>query len=129
MQLEEPAGHQTWAPSRRPDTLSSKIALLKELSPPQMLRFLQQLAWAKWSLRRATSVGKYVKVVGRLRVTNEGRLVVGDRVLLRSHVATTELAVPGGGELRIGDGAFVNYGAEICATKLVDIGKECRIGT
>jgi maltose O-acetyltransferase len=114
---------------RREDDISGKMAALKEMSPLQTLELVRRIVWARWSLRRATSVGKYVKLAGRMRVINRGRMVIGDRVLLYSNVATTELAVMPGGSLTIGKGAFINYGAEICAHQLIDIGEECRIGT
>jgi maltose O-acetyltransferase len=114
---------------RRGDDLSGKIGVLRQMSPKATFELVRRMLWARWSLRRATSVGKYVKLVGRLRVVNRGRLVVGDRVLLHANVATTELAAMTGATLIIGNGAFINYGAEICAHKLIEIGEECRIGT
>lgn len=115
--------------SRRADNLSAKVALLLGQSPMATLRFAWRLLNARMNLRAATSVGKYVKLVGRMRVENAGRLIVGDRVLIHSHVAKTELVALQGAELKIGSGAFINYGAEICAHKYIEIGEECRIGT
>lgn len=115
--------------TRRNDDIASKLSLLKERSPIQLFTLIRRLAWAKWSLRRATSVGRYVKLDGRLRVVNRGRIIVGDRVLLHGQAATTELVAVDDGELIIGDGAFINYGGAICAHKRIEIGKECRIGT
>jgi maltose O-acetyltransferase len=80
-------------------------------------------------MRKATSLGRYVKLLGQVRVINHGRLIVGDRVLFNSYVGTTQLVVQDGAELTIGDGAFINYGADICAMKRISIGEECRIGT
>jgi acetyltransferase-like isoleucine patch superfamily enzyme len=117
------------ASTRRPDTLDERVSVVIRQSPVRTLRFVSRVLWAKWQLRRASSVGKYVKLVGRLRVVNRGRLAVGDRVLFHSFTATTELVVAHGAELVIGNGAFVNYGAEICAHKRIVIGDECRIGT
>src|SRR5436309_3061077 len=79
--------------NRREDNLASKISVLTHTSPLQTLEMVRRMVWARWSLRKATSVGKYVKLVGRLRVANDGRLTIGDRVLLHANVATTELAV------------------------------------
>ena len=115
--------------ARRSADMAGKIGVLRRMSPLQAFELMRRILWARWSLRRATSVGKYVKLVGRLRVVNRGRLVVGDRVLLHANVAVTELAVMSGGAMVIGNGAFINYGAEICAHKLIEIGEECRIGT
>src|SRR4051812_28644344 len=96
---------------RRQDNLSSKFSIIMGQSPGATIWLVKRLLWAKLNLRKATSVGKYVKCVGRMRVLNQGTLVVGDRVLIHSHVATTELVVLRGGELKIGSGAFLNYGA------------------
>jgi maltose O-acetyltransferase len=115
--------------ARRNDDLSSKLLLVSRQSPVATLRLVRSILWAKWGLRRATSVGKYVKLAGRIRVQNKGRLIVGDRVLLHSYFAPTQLVVREGAELIIGRGGFINYGADICAHKRIDIGEECRIGT
>lgn len=123
---------QTHAPRRllRPDaSWSRKITLLRRHSPGVALSLARRLLWARWSLRHADVVGKYVKLTGRLRVVNRGRLTIGNQVLFHAQVATTELAVLPGGELHIGHGAFINYGAEICAATQITIGDECRIGT
>jgi len=123
---------ETMSPGRmlRPDTSwSAKLRLLRRLSPTVALALAQRLLWARWSLRRATTVGKYVKLVGHLRVVNRGRLRVGNQVLFHAQVAKTELAVLPGAELTIGDGTFINYGAAVCAQVSITIGAECRIGT
>ena len=44
-------------------------------------------------------------------------------------VATLELVSEPGGTLEIGDGAFINYGCSIAATRLVSIGPKCSIGS
>jgi acetyltransferase-like isoleucine patch superfamily enzyme len=80
-------------------------------------------------MRKATSLGKYVKLLGQMRVVNRGRLIVEDRVLFNSYVGTSQLVVEEGAELTIGRGAFINYGADFCASKRISIGEECRIGT
>lgn len=98
-------------------------------SPTATLRLARRFLAARWQLRRASQVGKYVKLDGRLRVVNYGRMVIGDHVLFHAHVATTELMVMEGAELQIGTGAFINYGAEISVRSRVTIGEECRIGT
>ncbi len=115
--------------ARRDDSLSSKVSMVLGQSPSATLWLVRRLLAARIALRGATSVGKYVKLAGRMRVVNEGKLIVGDRVLIHSRVAMTELAVMRGGELRIGNGVFLNYGAEICAHEYIEIGEECRIGT
>ena len=123
---------ETMSPGRvlRPDAgWRTKLQLLRRLSPAAALSLIRRLLWARWSLRRATTVGPYTKLVGHVRVVNRGRLYIGKQVLFHAQVAKTELAVLPDGELRIGDGTFINYGAEICAQVSIVIGEECRIGT
>ena len=115
--------------SRQRDDASSIIYRLTHQSPLHTLRLVYSILWAKWNLRKATSVGKYVKLAGRLRIINQGRLVVEDRVLFNSYHDASQLVIQKGGELHIGKGVFINYGADICALKYVSIGEESRIGT
>jgi maltose O-acetyltransferase len=114
---------------RRENNASNIAHLLTHQSPLHTLAFIRSVLWAKWKLRKATSIGKYVKLVGQMRVVNQGRLIVEDRVLFNSYLGTSQLVVKEGAELTIGRGAFVNYGADFCALKRITIGEECRIGT
>jgi maltose O-acetyltransferase len=91
-------------------------------------RYIWPLLQAHWYLRRATHLGKKVRVFGRPIIENRGILLIGDRVRIRSTVAQTELVVEGG-TLEVCDGAYINYGCSIAAQKLVRIGANCRIGT
>jgi maltose O-acetyltransferase len=83
---------------------------------------------ARWYLRRADHLGSKVRVQGRPKVVNRGRLIIGDRVRLSSTIATLELFVAPGGTLEIGDGAFINVGTSIAATERVVIGANALIG-
>ncbi len=83
---------------------------------------------ARWCLRRATLLGKRVRVFGWPAINNMGTLIIGDRVRLVSTIAKLELAVDGG-KMEICEGAYINYGCSIAARKLVRIGPNCRIGT
>ena len=83
---------------------------------------------ARWYLRQATRVGARVRVWGRPSVTNRhGAIIIGDRAVLFSTIATLELLADGG-RLEIGARAFINYGCSIAATQLVRIGADCKIG-
>jgi len=88
------------------------------------------LAWlsAVVQLRQCTSVGLRPRAWGRVRVQNEGRIVIGDRVRIRAIPWTTELAALAGGTVEIGDGVFINSGVSISACKSVTIGNNCQIG-
>jgi maltose O-acetyltransferase len=84
---------------------------------------------ARWSLRTADSVGRWVRLRGRPVITNRGRLVIGERAQLYSTVATLELVTEEEGTLEIGARTLVNFGTSIVATKSVRIGDNCQIGT
>lgn len=83
---------------------------------------------ARWRLRKATSLGRRVRLAGRPRVWTRGNLVIGDRVRIDSIIARVELTVEEGGTLEICDRAFVNAGCSIAATQLVRIGADALIG-
>ena len=87
------------------------------------------IARTAWQFRNCTSVGKWVRVRGKVMVRNEGTIRLGDRVRFRAKVATSELATWNGGTLEIGEGTTINYGSSISAAGLVKIGKDCLIGT
>jgi acetyltransferase-like isoleucine patch superfamily enzyme len=82
---------------------------------------------AKWALRRATSVGS-ARLVGRVKVVNEGTLIVGDRVRLDGGTVRLELVSFRGAYLSIGDGTYINYGTNVAATDRVEVGRNCAIG-
>lgn len=84
---------------------------------------------ARVYLRRCTRVGLFTRVYGRPRIDNKGTLTIGTRVRIWSTTARTELAVFKGGVLDIGDGTSINYGTSIAATGMVQIGRNCMLGT
>lgn len=84
---------------------------------------------ARWQLRACTRVGRWTRVSGRMRVSNQGEIIVGERVQLHSHYVPSIFVVSPGGRLEIGDRTALNYGADIGVTKLVKIGSDCGIGT
>ncbi|HLZ22612.1 MAG TPA: DapH/DapD/GlmU-related protein [Ktedonobacterales bacterium] len=74
-------------------------------------------------------MGAWTRVTGKIFVQNGGRIRIGERVQLLSHYAHSVFATFPGGLLEIGDRTVLNYGVDICATKLVRIGADCLIGT
>jgi acetyltransferase-like isoleucine patch superfamily enzyme len=82
-----------------------------------------------WQLRRCTHVGRWVQVSGRVRILNQGRIIIGDRVKLHAHHLPSIFTVFRGAMLEIGERTVINYGADICASGLVSIGSDCLIGT
>jgi acetyltransferase-like isoleucine patch superfamily enzyme len=88
------------------------------------------IAWlsALLQLRACTAVGVRPRVWGRVVITNQGRITIGDRVRIRAVPWATELASLAGGQLEIGSGTFINGGVSISACKSVRIGSGCQIG-
>jgi acetyltransferase-like isoleucine patch superfamily enzyme len=99
------------------------------LTPGELGRKAIPALLARVYLRRCTRVGLFTRVYGRPHIHNRGTLIVGERVLIWSTTATTELAVFPGGTLEIGDATTINYGTSIAATGLVRLGRGCRLGT
>jgi acetyltransferase-like isoleucine patch superfamily enzyme len=111
-----------------PHPPTSLLAAIRKHDPLWVLRMIQQVFRAQVQLRRCT-LGKWVRVRGRVRVMAEGTIVIGDRVRFRAETASCELAAWGDGRLEIGAGTTINYGTSISAAGLVRIGEDCLIGT
>ena len=69
------------------------------------------------------------RVWGKLHVQNSGELIIHEKVRIFSTITPTELTVGPAGRLEIGKSSFINYGCSISASKLVEIGPYCNIGT
>ena len=107
----------------------SITAALRSHGPGWFVSIARQLVWARVQLRNCTHLGKWVRVRGRVRVHNEGKIIIGDRVRFRAETALTELVTWGDGTIEIGDGTTINYGSSISAAGVVRIGRDCLIGT
>jgi acetyltransferase-like isoleucine patch superfamily enzyme len=83
----------------------------------------------KWRLRSCNRVGRLPRVLGKPYIRNDGEIVIGDKLILFSHVAATELVSLPGGKVEIGNNVFINYGSSIGASELVKIGDGCQIGS
>lgn len=92
------------------------------------IRYLLEIATARYYLRAVDRLGEHPRTFGRPRVVNEGRIVIGDHVLVRSVNVPAELCTGREGVLTIGDGVRLNYGSSIYAEKAVTIGNRVRIG-
>jgi acetyltransferase-like isoleucine patch superfamily enzyme len=105
-------------------------ALLKRLiaNPWRQIGAVVALLSAVIQLRGCTAVGIRPRVLGRVHIYNRGRIVIGDRLLVRARPWATELASEHGGVLEIGDGTFINSGVSISACLSVTIGNRCQIG-
>jgi maltose O-acetyltransferase len=106
-----------------------KMAAMPRFHPVTAFHDARAVLNAHWYLRHAAHLGSRVRLWGVPWIQCHGRLTVGDRVRLKSTIATLEIGVGSEGELEIGDGAFINYGCSIAATKLIRIGARCSIGT
>jgi len=92
------------------------------------LRYLRELATAQHHLRKVSSLGARPRTLGRPRLINDGTLVIGDDIMLRSVVVPVELATGFRGTLTVGDSVSINYGTSIFAERSVTIGDRVRIG-
>lgn len=92
------------------------------------LRYFRELATARFHLRRVTSLGRRARTFGRPRLINEGALLIGDDVMIRSVVVPAELGTSYRGTLTIGDNVSINYGTSIFAERSITIGDRVRIG-
>jgi acetyltransferase-like isoleucine patch superfamily enzyme len=68
------------------------------------------------------------RVAGRLRVVNEGTIVIGERVNINSTWLPTEFVAGHAGRIEIGNGVLINFGTVIAAAHSVSIGDGCMIG-
>lgn len=87
--------------------------------------FAQAHALAK---RHRFNLGARVRFMGTVRVSNEGSMRFGNRVLLQGSWESVLLSTLPGGELVVEDSVFVNYGADIAVAAKVRIGAWTRIG-
>lgn len=98
------------------------------MTPQEMIGLSALLASSRWKTRRCTSVGRLVRVEGRLIVANAGEIHLGERVRIRATHLPVELAALPGGVLTIGERTYINSGASICAQESISIGPRCAIG-
>jgi acetyltransferase-like isoleucine patch superfamily enzyme len=123
------------------DTVAIPSELHEPNMPPSLLAAVQahgflwllsvarQAIQARLQLRRCDSMGKWVRVRGRVRVHNEGTIAIADRVRFRSEAAMSELVAWKGGKIEIGEATTINYGTSISAASVVKIGRNCLVGT
>lgn len=121
------------------DAVETAVVAAERSHPPAspLARFtpwsLWSRAWpliaARLHLRRASHVGRRVRLWGRPRLTNWGRMAFGDRTIVFSQTARSEFVAYPGGELLVGDGVFLNYGASLSAHERIQIGDGSQIGS
>lgn len=82
---------------------------------------------ARLRLRRCSGIGHMTMVRGRPWIRNGGSIILGERVLVWSHLVPVELTAIDGGSIEIGHRTFVNYGVIITSYELVRIGNDCML--
>jgi FkbH-like protein len=90
--------------------------------------YLTEVAAGQVYLRQADAVGPWVRVVGRPRIDNRGRLEIGARTRLVCDFAPIELRTGAQGAVVIGSQCAVNFGTVISAARNVTIGDRTSIG-
>ena len=89
-------------------------------------------AWQAYRTRRALqrcdSVGRDVRVTGRLVVQNLGRIMIGDGVEVRSEPATSHFVTGPAGTLQIDAGVVLGHGLAVAAHDSITIGAGAIIG-
>ena len=113
-------------------TVRNKLERDRELPLGVVVRkgvtYAAGVATAPLYLRAADDVGTLVRTIGRPRIQNFGRMVIGDRVILRSVNVPVELCTEPGAVLSIGDDCSINYGASFGVTERITVGARVRIG-
>ena len=107
---------------------SSPLEALQSHGLGWALSIVRQVLLARWQLRRCDNLGKWVRIRGKVRVHNEGRIAISDRVRFRAETAKSELVAWKGGTIEIGEGTTINYGTSLSAASTVKIGCNCLIG-
>jgi hypothetical protein len=115
-------GRRLYLKWRRDDSLGLAARMEKAAA------YALDLARAKVYLRQADEVALDVRVIGRPRVRNEGgRLVIGERTVVRSIVAPVEITVGRGATMVIGRSVHLNSGGTFAAYGRVEIGDRAEI--
>ena len=69
-----------------------------------------------------------VRVRGRVQLSGDGEVVLGEGVSLNGTVVPIELVTYSSGRIEIGNHTFINYGSSIAARASVQIGHSCHLG-
>lgn len=89
--------------------------------------YLAELINAKIRLAGASN-GSMIRVSGRPRVKNNGKIHIGSGTQINSTTATVEIVAAKNAELIIGENVRINYGCTIGCTEKISIGDRTRIG-
>ena len=92
------------------------------------LSYLAGTLLAPLRLRAVSSVGARARTIGRPRIVNAGRIMIGSDLAMNSAFSPVELVAQEQGEIVFGDGVHVNYGTSIRASGRVTLGDRVSIG-
>jgi acetyltransferase-like isoleucine patch superfamily enzyme len=110
------------------------MAMSGHITPRKVLKVIRNphlaaaLLNAQLRIRGRTKVPLSVRLKGKIRISGDGRLVLGNGITLIGHVVPIEFVSHKGGRITIGDHTFINYGSSISAHELVAIGRHCHLG-
>jgi acetyltransferase-like isoleucine patch superfamily enzyme len=99
--------------------------IMKVIKDPRLAAALLN---AQLRMRRRASVPLSVRLKGKVRISGDGRLVLGNGIILIGNVVPIEFVSHKGACVTIGDHTFINYGSSISARELVSIGRHCLLG-
>lgn len=108
-------------------TMPERRTIARNLRAIRSPSNIAQVLRARLALRRCDRVPWSVRLRGRVRIGNDGRIELGERVQIEGRTVPVEL-VAWGGVLTVGDGTYINYGVSISAHERVAIGANCLIG-
>jgi acetyltransferase-like isoleucine patch superfamily enzyme len=69
-----------------------------------------------------------VRLRGRLQISGDGEVVLGEGVSLNGTIVPIELVTYASGRIEVGNHTFINYGSSIAARASVRIGHYCHLG-
>lgn len=89
-------------------------------------RKLMTVTYGRYDLR-GCKLGRNVHTTGRVQVSAEGALSIGDGVTLFGGMIPTRLVCARDAELSIDEASELNFGVSVSARRSVRIGKRCMI--
>jgi acetyltransferase-like isoleucine patch superfamily enzyme len=110
------------------DTTSVGITARKLLKVIKNPRLAAALLNAQFRIRGRATVPLSVRLKGKIRISGDGHLVLGNGITLIGNVVPIEFVSHRGACIRIGDHTFINYGSAISAHEMVSIGRHCLLG-
>jgi maltose O-acetyltransferase len=121
------AAIETTAPSAQaaPSRTFDRKRIFEALRSPKLIFWSLN---ARRHLFHCNKLPLTVRLRGRARVENNGRIEIGDRVLIDGRTVLVELVAHKGGTLAVGPTTYINYGVSISAHEQVSIGRNCQIG-